>query len=247
MPAKNPLTGDHDGAFGLIDVKNPDFTNPRVTFLSQFRAKLYGLYQLKRAAHVMDLWNQKIMRQARPTDRSQWLSVKALLGELLPLIQDQVHSLGKIWYAGGDSLNASPEVIAGQQIYFRSNLIFAACVFYGRSSVASVFPVEGDVHQMGITNFVEDTEHDAEFTQGLVDMAASSMQSPDYGLTVINFLENLSSGIIDISPVSYEELSSAERLDINRMVEKFAQAEKLAKNINSMLRERQENRSHEIY
>ena len=25
---KNPTTGDHDGLFGLIDVKNPDFTDP---------------------------------------------------------------------------------------------------------------------------------------------------------------------------------------------------------------------------
>ena len=36
---------------------------------------------------------------------------------------------------------------------------------------------------------MEDTEHDAEFTQGLVGIAASSMQSPDYGLSVIKFLE----------------------------------------------------------
>ena len=239
---KNSSTGDHDGEFGLIDVKNPDITNPRVAFLSQYRPKLHGLYQLKRAALIVDLWDKKIMRQARPTDRSQWLKLKILLGQLLPLIQEQVTSLGKIWYAGGDSVNTSSEVIAGRQIYFRSKLTFAASVFYGTSSVASVFPVEDDLHQMGITNFVEDTEHDAEFTQGLVEIAASSMQCPDYGLTVIKFLENLSSGIIDMAPVSYEKLSSVERLEINRMVEKFAQPESMAKNINSMLRERQGNR-----
>ena len=47
-----------------------------------------------------------------------------------------------------------------------------------------------------------------------------------------------------MSPVSYDQLSSAERLDINRMVEKFAQTDMLAKNINSMFRERQGNRRH---
>ena len=239
---KNPSTGDHDGEFSLIDVKNPDFAIPRVAFLSQYRPKLYGLYQLKRTALVMDNWDQTIMRLARPRDRSQWLNLKGLLGQLLPIIQEQVSRLGEIWYTQGDSVNTSPEVIAGQQTYFRSKLTFAACLFYGRSSVASVFPVEDDLHQMGITNFVDDTEHDAEFTQGLVEIAESSMQGPDYGLTVIKFLENLSSGIIDMSPVSYEELSSTEHLDINRMVEKFAQADMLARNINSMLQERQSNR-----
>ena len=236
---KNPSTGDHDGDFGPIDVKNPDFANPKVALLSQYRPKLNGLYQLKRTARVMDRWNRQIMRQARPTDRIQWLNVKAVLGELLPFIQEQVSTLGKIWYAGGDSVNTSPVVIEGQQVCFRSKLTFAACVLYGRSSVASVFPVEDDLHQMGITHFVEDTEHDAELTQGLVEIAASSMQSPDYGLTVIKFLENLSSGIIDMSPVSYDKLSNAERNDINKMVENFAQAERMAKNINSMLREKQ--------
>ena len=241
---KNPTTGDHDGLFGLIDVKNPDFTDPRVAFLSQYRPRLYGLYQLKRTALVRDLWDRQIMRQGRPTDRSQWHNVKTLLAQLLPLIQEQVSRLGKIWYTQGDSVNTSPEIIAGQQFYFRSKLTFSACVFYGRSSVASAFPVADDVHQMGITNFVEDTEHDAEFTQGLVGIAASSMQGPNYGLSVIKFLENLSSGIIDMSPVSYDQLSSAERLDINRMVEKFAQTDMLARNINSMFRERQGNRRH---
>ena len=240
---KNPSTGDHDGEFGPIDVvKNPDFTNPRVAFLSQYRPKLNGLYQLKRIARVMEIRDRQMMRQARPIDRSQWLNTKALMGQLLPFIQDQVSTLGKLWYAGRDSVNTSPVVIAGQQVYFRSKLTFAANVFYGRSSVVSVFPVKDDLHQMGITNFVEDTEYDDEVTYELIEAAVNSRQIPDYGVNVIKSLGSLSSGIIDMSPVSYNNLSNAERNDINKMVENFVQAETMAKNINSMLRERQGNR-----
>ncbi len=236
---KNPPIADHDGEFGPIDVANPNFADPLVAFLVQYRADLWALYQLKRVDWLMKTWGRKLLRGGDRELRIRVIETKELLRKLLPFMQDKVTRLGNIWYVNGSSANISHKVVTGQSLYFRSKLTFAACVFYGQSSVVSVFPAGGDLHQMGITNFVKDTQQDAEFTNGLLEVAKSSMQKHDYSVEVITHFSSLSSGVIDMSPGSYHNLPRTERNVINRWVQQFAQAETMAKDINSMLRNRQ--------
>lgn len=230
---------DHDGVFRPIDIARPDFTDPLVAFLAQYRADLYAVYQLKRADSVMSDWAQKIMRRGLPAQRNEFIKNKDLLDRLLPFMQEKVNRLGVKWHTDGRSANTAHKVVDGQQFSFRSNLTFAACVFYGRSSVASVFPAGGDLHQMGITNLVEDTQQDAEVTKGFFELATASMQKDDYGVDMITLLSGSSSGVIVMSPDSYDKLSTAESNIINQWVHRFAQAETMARNINSMLSDRQ--------
>ena len=240
---KNPPIVDHDGEFGPIDVANPNFADPLVAFLVQYRADLWALYQLRRVDWLMKTWGRKHLRGG---DRELLISVietKELLRKLLPFMQEKVNRLGPSWYVNGSSSNAANALIAGQQFYFRSKLRFAACVLYGWSSVASIFPVGGDLHQIGITNFVEDTEQDAEFTNRLIGVATASMQKDDYRVEMMASLSGLSSGVINMSPDSYDKLPGAERNVVNRWIQQFAQAETMAKNINSMLSNRQNRRN----
>ena len=180
-------------------------------------------------------WDLRPMRSGILDLRIQWVKLKAMLRELLPFMQEKVTRLGKAWIAEGLTANAANKVVAGQHLYFRSKLTFTACVFYGQSSVASIFPAKGDLHKMGITNFVEDTQHDAKFTNGLIEVATASMQKDDYGVDTITLLSGLSSGVIVMSPDSYDKLSGSERNVINQWIQQFAQAETMATNINTML------------
>ena len=236
---KNIPNADHDGEFSPIDVSNPDFADPLVAFLVQYRADLWALYQLKRVDWLMKTWGRQNMRRGDRRLLTQLMKTNEQLRYLLPFMQDKVTRLGTSWYVSGSSSNAANTIVASQQLNFRSKLTFAACVLYGWSSVASIFPCSGDLHQMAITNFVEDTQRDAEFTNGLIKVAASSMQKNDYGVDILAHLSNSSSGVIVMSPDSYDKLSGAERNVINQWIQRFAQADMMAKNINAMLGNRQ--------
>ncbi len=240
---KNPPIVNHDGEFSLIDVAHPNFTDPMVAFLAQYRADLWALYQLKRIDSVMSDWNQNIMRQGSPAQRVEWKRDKDLLYRLLPFMREKVSRLGIAWHTDGHSANTDNKVVAGRHLYFRSKLTFAACVLYGRSSVASVFPAGGDLHQMGITNFVDDTQCDAESTNGLVEIAEASKQKGDCGVDVIALLSSLSSGVVILSPESYDQLASAERNVINQWVQQFTQAGAMATNVNTVPSARQGKRN----
>ena len=240
---KTPPIADHDGKFRLIDVALPDFTDPTIAFLVQYRSDLWALFQLKRINAVMSGWDRRIMRQGTPAKRGGWQSKKAWLNKLLPFTQDKVTRLGITWHTDGHSANTANRVVAGQHLHFRSKLTFAACVFYGRSSVASVFPAGGDLHRVGITNFVEDTQQDAEFTNELIESATASMQKNDYGVDVIACLKRLSSGVIAMSPDSYDQLAGAERDVINQWIQQLAQTDAMAADINRLLSSRRGRRN----
>ena len=235
---KNPPTADHDGEFGPIDVALPNFTDPTVALLVQYRADLWALFQLKRVNAVMRDWDRQIMRQGNPVERGGWQRNKDLLRRLLPFMQEKVDRLGKEWHTNGPAANASSEVVAGLQLHFRSRLTFAACVFFGQSSVASIFPAENDLHLLGITNFVEDTEKDAEPANELVEAATASMLKDDYGVGMIARLKGLASGIMVMSPDSFGQLAGDERRVINQWVQQLAQAGKMATDINANLSRR---------
>lgn len=236
---KNLQIADHDSEFSPIDVANPDFADPLVAFLAQYRADLWALYQLKRVAWLMKTWGCKNMRSGGRELLTQLMRTNEQLRNLLPFMQEKVTRLGTSWYVNGSSSNTANALIASQQLNFRSKL---TCVLYGWSSVASIFPASGDLHQMAITNFVEDTQQDAEFTNGLIKVAAASMQKNDYGVDILAHLSNSSSGVIVMSPDSYDKLSGAERNVINQWIQRFAQADMMAKSINALLGNRQRRR-----
>lgn len=239
---KNIPNSDHDGVFRPIDVANPDFTDPLIAFLVHYRAHLWALFQLKRVDWLMKTWGRRQMRDGDWRLRALFTKGNEQLRTLLPVIQDKVTRLGSVWYGRGRSANFANNIVSGQQYCFQSKLNFAACVLYGWSSVASVFPAGGDLHQMGITSFVEDTQKDAEFTDELIEVATTSMKKDYYGVDMIISFRSMSSGVIVMSPDSYDKLSEDESNVINQWIQEFAQAETMAKNINSMLRERQDNR-----
>ena len=55
---------------------------------------------------------------------------------------------------------------------------------------------------------------------------------------MIAVLRDVTSGVVDMSPDSYDRLSGTDRNVINQWIQRFAQADMMAKNINAMLSNR---------
>ena len=114
--------------FGPIDVSEPDFTDPEVLFLCEYRAYLYAYSHLLRAKWMVSQWNREIMRDRNVTRRIQWLRRSKQIDNLLPQTEAVVSRLGGLWYGKPGSANITPQVVSGEVIYFRSSLKYAACL-----------------------------------------------------------------------------------------------------------------------
>ena len=219
--------------FDSIDVAEPDFTDPEVLFLSEYRTYLYAHSLLLRGKWMYDDWNLDIMRNGNTGQRVGWIKKRDQIKELLPHIETVVSRLGKLWYEQKRSANVSPQIVSGDLFYFRSSLKFAACMFYGRSSAITVFPTEGDWHGMGITHLIEDEYHDNELILRFVEIAEASRNEEGYSISVLTALHDVAAGVVAMSPDSYDLLSEEEQFGIGEIVASIANADMMVDILNS--------------
>lgn len=227
--------GHEPNTFDPLDVAKPDFTDPEVLFLSEYRAYLYAHSLLLGGKWMYDEWDREIMRGTKSGQRFEWGEKRKQIAQLLPHIRIIVSQLGKLWYEKKKAANVAPQVVSGKLLYFRSSLKFAACMFYGRSSAITVFPTEDDWHGMGITHLIEDEATDDRFTVKLVEAARVSRNEDGYSIGVLTALHDVAAGVVAMSSDSYDLLSEEEKLRIGEIVAAIANADSMSETLNLLL------------
>ena len=218
--------------FDSIDVAEPDFTDPEVLFLVEYRTYLYANSLLLWGRWMYDDWNREIMRSPNVRRRAGWIKKRDEIRQLLPQIEAVVSHLGELWFGKKKSANVAPQVVSGQLFRFRSSLKFAACMFYGRSSAVAVFPTGGDWHGMGIARLIKDEEADDAYTAKLVEAAEASITEEDYSISVLTALNDAAGGVTAMSPGSYKLLTEKEQLSIGGIVAANSNAEMMSDILN---------------
>ena len=141
---------DHDGEFSLIDVKEPDFNDPRVPVLSMYRAVLYEADICRLGKRLMEQHSEKALRHSRKDLRIWWNKLRASLQSRTQWSEATSERLGKIWYRWKTHGKLDADAVSVRVLNFRSSLKFAACVFsYGKYVIVTVSPLGGDRHRMG--------------------------------------------------------------------------------------------------
>ena len=214
--------------FDPLDVAEPDFTDPEVLFLSEYRTYLYASSLLLWGRWMHDEWNRDIMRGPNTGRRAGWIKKRNEIRQLLPHIETMVSQLGKLWYEKKRSANVAPQTVSGKLFYFRSSLKFAACMFYGRSSAISVFPIGEEWHGIGITRLVGDEADDDRLAVKLVEAANASKDEESYSIKVLAALHDVAAGVVAMSPDSYELLSEEEQLSIGEIIASIANADMMS-------------------
>ncbi len=217
---------DHEsGTFDPLNVAEPDFVDPEVLFLSEYRTYLYAHSLLLRGKWTLDEWNRDIMSGPNMRQRTECIKRMAWTKQLLPDIESIVSRLGKLWYEKERSATIAPQVVSGELLYFRSSLKFAACMFYGRSSAITVFSTEDDWHGMGVTHLIEDEAADDGSTVKLIEAAKVSRLGDGYSIGVLTALLDVAGGVVAMSPDSYDMLSEEEQLSIGEMIAAMVNAD----------------------
>ena len=222
---------NHDSEFNPIDCANLDFSVSAVSTLAHYRAYLWAEYQLRRVKYVLERECPKIMRGGSKVHRSNYFLQRDNLGKTLPEVQEITQLLGTAWHTQGQANSLSPNLVGSREIHFCSNLKFAACIFLGLKAVATVLPVEDDLHKVGITYLARDEQYVVDCINSLEETAATSLGGPNFEARMLQTLFGYGAGIVEISPVSYQTMDDGERLKVNEMVRNISQADNMADGI----------------
>ncbi len=210
---------DHDDEFSPIDVKDPDFRDPRVPLLSMYRATLYEADLCRLGKRLMEQNKQKALRDPRRGARVWWNRLQASLASRMQWSEATSERLGKIWYRWKTYGKLDADAVSVQVLDFRSSLKFAACVFsYRKYVIVTVSPLGGDQHRMGVLHLSDDTDAVAEATGRLSRLATASHSSANYGVDVLKDLMTYGTGSVVASPESYHGLAVENRRAIDRIV-----------------------------
>ena len=208
---------DHDNAFGPIDVRHLDFSNPIVRFLCVYRAALYSA-DLSRLGNRLLKWDKQFLNSGNIRLRAQWIKERKALKTGIPRAKPTAIRLGKIWYDCKTRGKLDPDLVSVQSLTFRSQLRFAACMTYGNGLEVVAFPLGDDWHKMGVLHLSEYADSVKENKEKLTRLSSTSQQSSSCGINMVEELMTNGRGIIAASPESYGELSDEERRAINRTV-----------------------------
>ena len=227
---------DHEtNTFDLLDVADPDFSDPRVLFLTEYRTYLYAYSLLCWGKWLFDDWNLDIMRNGKGTQRAGWIKKRGEMRQILPHTSALVSQLGRLRFTEKESANVSPQWVSGRLLYFRSSLKFSACMFYGRSSAITVFPTDGDWHGLGMARLSDDEVNDDRLAIKLVEQVEVSRNLKGYSISVLSTLHDMAAGVVAMSPDSYDRLSNGEILGIREIIASIANADMLSDILNSVV------------
>ena len=94
--------------FDSIDVAVPDFSDPEVLFMTEYRAYLYAYSLLLWGKWMYDQWDRDIMRSPAIHQRFSWVQKREQIRTLLPQIEAISLRLGKLWREKKRSANTTP-------------------------------------------------------------------------------------------------------------------------------------------
>ncbi len=210
---------DHDNEFSPIDVKELDFNDPRVPVLSMYRAALYEADLCRWGKRLVDQHSQKALQHHQIGVRAWWSKLRGSLQSGTQWSETTSERLGKIWYRWKTQGKLDADAVSVRVLNFRSSLKFAACVFgYGKYVIATVSPLGGDWHRMGVLNLPDDTDAVTEATERLSRLACDSERSANYGVDVLKDLMTNGAGSVAASPESYHGLPVEDQKTIKQIV-----------------------------
>ncbi len=206
---------DHDNEFSPIDVKEPNFNDPRVPVLSMYRATLYESDLCRLGKRLAEQYKQTALRRI-PVE---WNRLNAPLQSRTQWSKATSKRLGKIWHRWKTYGKLDADAVSVRVLNFRSSLKFAACVFnYEKYVTVTVSPLGGDRHKMAVLHLSDDTDAVTEATERLSRLAIDSENSTNYGVEVLKDLMTYGAGSVAASPESYHGLPDEERRTINKIV-----------------------------
>ena len=221
----------HDDEFQPIDVAEPDFCDPAVRFLAAYRSMLFFTDQCRQSLKLYGRWHRDAMRIPNARAQKLWLAQGAELKKALRKAEANVTLLGKDWHARKTNQTFDPGLVSADVLGFRSQLRIAGCVSYDKHVAVTVFPTQGDWHKMaGLYLTSESGPASAELGR-LAEVARTSRQSENYGVTVANELMTHGLGLLAVSPKSYEGLDDQDRDNVRGLVAKHARDPRLVKSI----------------
>ena len=219
----------HDTEFHPTDVAEPDFCDPVVRFLAGYRIALF-LADLRRLAlELQQKWDQDVMRIAKPRDRALWRGENEKLTKGFRRAESTVKLLGRNWHARKTGGTFDLDVVSAQVLTFRSKLRLAGGVSYGKATGVTVFPVQGDLHKMGVLYLTSESDPAEDDLERLTEVARGSEESANYGVTVTTELMTNGWGVLAVSPKSYEGLNDGDRSTIQCLVAKHSRVSELVK------------------
>ena len=213
-----PHSPPHDTEFQRIDVAQPDLRDPTVRFLSGYRLALFMADQFRLARKLQGRWDRAVLRNSPPNARNLWSKEKEKLRTALWKAESTAKSLGKNWHERKTGGTFDPDLISARVLRFRSKLRLAGGVSYGKATVVTVFPTQGDWHKMGVLYLTSDSDLVGEDLERLAGVARASEQSDNYSVTVIDELMTNEWGTLAVSPASYEGLNDQDCSTIQSLV-----------------------------
>ena len=221
----------HDDEFSLIDVAVPDFDDPVVRFLSGYRLVLFQTDLYRQIKRLHEKWDRNAMRNPALNNRVTWLREKRKVSEGLRRVKVAATLLGKNWYARETGGTFNLNLVSAQVLNFRSKLRLAGAA-YSKATGVTVFPVDGDWHQMGVLYLTSESDQAGEDIDRLAGVARASEECDNYGVTVTNELMTNGWGVLAVSPKSYGGLNDQDRSTIRSLVARHSRHEDLLKPIN---------------
>ena len=208
---------DHDGEFGPIDVREPDFDNPAIRVLAMYRTLLYTLDWMKLGIRLSDQWKKQARGLSYRKAFVEWLKQQHTLNKGRDPIEQAASRLGKMWHEWKINRNVEDDAILWKSFNFYSNLNFAACGFYG-PCVVNVVPVGEDRHKMTILYFSEDADSIREQEHCLNEVTTASNDGSGYGVEVLGELLTRGEGTVAVSPESYRGLPEGQKRTTDELV-----------------------------
>ena len=219
----------HDDEFHPIDVADPDFCDPVIRFLAGYRMALFLADQCRMAMELMQKWDLSIMRNSNPGDRALWRGESERLKKGFRRAESTVTLLGKNWHAKKTGGTFYPTLVSARVLQFRSKLRLAGGVSYGKATAVTVFPTQGDWHKMSVLYLTSESDQAEEDIERLAEVARTSEQSDNYGVTVTDELMTNGWGTLAVSPASYEGLNNQDRKTMRNHVANHSRPAELAK------------------
>ena len=172
------------------------------------------------------------MRTSNKRQRAGWATITSPLVDGFQDFKSKAIHLSSIWYRKKALGEFDPTSIQHRTLRFRSQLRFAASIPIGTSSAITVFPVEGDWHEMAVTELREDITSSTEYVEKLSQATEASQANDDYGVTVLETLLATNFGRVAASPYSYNQLTDEQRHLIKENVARQNRVELMAKFLN---------------
>ena len=221
----------HDDEFRPIDVAQPDFCDPVVRFLSAYRMYLYLADQYRQGLEVHEEWSRTAMRNSNPRRRALWLTEKWKLEKGGQAAGIAAALLGKNWHARKTGGPFDLDVVSARVFTFRSKLMLAGGVSYGKATAVTVFPIHGDLHNLAVFNLTSESHIVERDVERLAKVAAATEESEDIGVTVTHELMTNGWGSFALSPESYRALNDEERYTIQSVVARHSRNEEIIRSI----------------